>query len=221
MDTSRAEQAQAAMRGAVYGEVVNLSLLEMFTPGERVLDVGCGTGAWASALRAKGARHLVGIEISPIAADLAATRYDQVLRDPIEQTDLTGQAFDTIIAADVLELLVDPWEQLARWRGWVVAGGQLVVSVPNLQSAEIVTRLLRGRFAYRDGGGMMDRTHLRWFTHASMNDALLAAGWTAIVWGRPVLGKRRLADRLTGHTVTSFLQRQIQVIARSTPVGDG
>lgn len=205
------------MRSAVYGDVVNVPLLELFTPGERVLDIGCGTGAWASALRGRGARQLVGIEISPVAADLAASRYDEVLRDPIEQTDLTDRDFDTIIAADVLEHLVDPWEQLTRWRGWVVAGGQLVVSVPNLQSVDIVAQLLRGRFTYRDGGGLMDRTHLRWFTHASMNDALRAVGWTPIVWGRPVGGKRGLADRVTGRAITGFLQRQIQVVARWDP----
>lgn len=210
---TQAEQAQAAMRDAIYGEIVNHDLLRMFSPGDSVLDIGCGVGIWAAELRAKGARRLTGIEISPAAADEAATRYDEVLRDPVENIDLRGAEFDTIIAADVLEHLVDPWKQLASWRSWVRPRGELVVSVPNLQSIDILKHLLRGRFAYEDGGGMMDRTHLRWFTHASMDATMRDAGWRPIMWGRPMRGKRASADRLTQHVLTNFLQPQIQVIA--------
>jgi 2-polyprenyl-3-methyl-5-hydroxy-6-metoxy-1,4-benzoquinol methylase len=201
------------MRGETYGDVVNWRLLRLFAPGDAVLDIGCGTGLWADELRSRGASELTGIEIAPGAAAQASGRYDQVLRDPVEMIDLSGRAFATVIAADVLEHLVDPWEQLARWRQWVRPGGQIVVSVPNLQSVDILKRLLRGRFDYEDGGGMMDRTHLRWFTHSSMDKALRVAGWRPVAWGRPVDGRRAPVDRITGHRLAGFLQRQVQVVA--------
>jgi cyclopropane fatty-acyl-phospholipid synthase-like methyltransferase len=89
----------------IYGETVNLTLLEHVDPGPRVLDIGCGAGAWSEALRARGAKHLVGVEVSPAAADLAAARYDRVLSHSVEQLSLPSvgpEIFDTIIVADVI-----------------------------------------------------------------------------------------------------------------------
>ena len=166
-----AKLAQGSMRGRIYGEVVNTGLLDLFEPKRRVLDVGCGTGAWVPLLRRKGVENIVGIEFAVAAADQAERVYDRVVRQPVENVsldDLGAQPFDTIIAADVIEHLVDPWHELRRWTGWVVPGGQLVISVPNLRYFRLVSSLVQGRFDYSDEGGLMDRTHLRWFTRRSL-----------------------------------------------------
>jgi 2-polyprenyl-3-methyl-5-hydroxy-6-metoxy-1,4-benzoquinol methylase len=211
----QSEQVLTAMEDSVYGETVNSQLVELFEPGQRLLDIGCGAGAWAPELRAKGATHLEGIEFAGEAADVAESRYDKLHREPVERLDLTGSDFDTIVVADVLEHLVDPWTEMTRWRQWVKPTGQIVVSVPNLQSLELLRPLLRGRFTYVDGGGMMDRTHLRWFTHQSMTDALAEAGWRVTVVGRPRLGKRGQLSRLTAGRFDRMLQNQIQMVAVS------
>jgi 2-polyprenyl-3-methyl-5-hydroxy-6-metoxy-1,4-benzoquinol methylase len=212
-----AGQAQENMRDRVYGDVVNVPLLDLFEPGRRVLDIGCGTGTWAPNLRLKGAEEIVGVEFAPEAADRAAPLYDRLLREPVEGLelcDLTREPFDTIIVADVIEHLVDPWRELRRWTQWVGAGGQLVVSVPNLRHFRIVRSLLCGRFDYTDSGGVMDRTHLRWFTRASLASELLTAGWAPTTWGRPHAGRSRQLDRVTLGRVGDFLLPQLRVVSR-------
>lgn len=213
-NTSR---AQESMGGRIYGEVVNTGLLNLFEPQRRVLDIGCGTGTWAPTLRAKGADQIVGVEFATEAANQAELLYDRVVRGPVETIDLVdlgGQRFDTIVVADVIEHLVDPWRELRRWTEWVLPAGQLVISVPNLRHFRVVRSLLAGHFDYADEGGVMDRTHLRWFTRASLANELGLAGWQPVVWGKPDGARSRQLDRLTLGRFGDFLLPQLRVVAR-------
>lgn len=204
----------------VYGDIVHTALLDLFQPKERVLDIGCGTGAWVPDLRDRGATTIVGIEVAAARADRAELVYDRLVRAPVETVeldDLGSQPFDTIIAADVIEHLVDPWRELRRWTGWANAGGQLVVSVPNLRYFTIVRSLIRGRFDYSDEPGLMDRTHLRWFTRQSLTQDLVAAGWQPVAWGPPDRvdsARRRLVNRASRGRLGEFFTWQLLVVAR-------
>jgi len=211
-----AELAQEGMRSRTYGEVVNFGLLDLFEPRRRVLDVGCGTGAWVPELRRKGAQDIVGIEFATAAADQAELVYDRLVREPVEKValdDLGGQPFDTIIAADVIEHLVDPWRELRRWTAWAAPGGQLVLSTPNLRYFRLLDSLVRGRFDYSDEGGLMDRTHLRWFTQRSLANELELAGWQPVVWGTPDGRRSRLLDRASLGLLQDFLVPQLRAVA--------
>lgn len=204
------------MRGRVYGETINWRLLELFVPGPRVLDIGCGTGAWGSALRSRGARELVGVEIAPEAAGAARGLYDRVLETPSEDLDPDelGATFDTIIAADIIEHLVDPFDELRRWREWCYPGGELVISTPNLRHFRVLRELVaKGRFDYVEGGGVMDRTHLRWFTQASLAAALADAGWRVLRWGSLTTGKSGHLNSLSGGRLDGLLAPQIHLVA--------
>jgi 2-polyprenyl-3-methyl-5-hydroxy-6-metoxy-1,4-benzoquinol methylase len=208
--------AHAGMRDRTYGETVNHWLLELFVPGRRVLDIGCGTGAWAPYLRRGEAIELVGIEIAPAAADVARGRYDRILTTPSEELDpaALGGTFDTIIAADVIEHLVDPFAELRRWVKWCAPNGEMVISTPNLRHFRVLRDLAgRGRFDYVDEGGMMDRTHLRWFTEASLADALEEAGWRVRRWGRLSGGRSGRVNTLARGRLNGLLAPQIQVVA--------
>jgi 2-polyprenyl-3-methyl-5-hydroxy-6-metoxy-1,4-benzoquinol methylase len=200
-----------------YGQTSNEGLVRLMSPRGRVLDVGCGEGAWAPLLRARGAQWLVGVEPAPASCTVAETRYDRALAAPVEAVDLSdlgGERFDVIIAADVLEHLVDPWSQMSRWRGWIQPGGELVVSVPNLRDARLVWRLaVHGEFTYADSGGLMDRTHLRWFTSSSLRADLDAAGWRPVREGGAFGPLRRRLDRLTAGRMRGYLAHQLHVIA--------
>jgi 2-polyprenyl-3-methyl-5-hydroxy-6-metoxy-1,4-benzoquinol methylase len=209
-------RAHAGMRDRVYGQTINVWLLELFAPGPRVLDIGCGTGAWGPLLRSRGAAEIVGVEIAPEAASAAREVYDRILTTPSEELDLQqlGGTFDTIIAADVIEHLVDPFDELQRWGDWVSPGGELVISTPNLRHFRVLRDLVaRGRFDYVDGGGVMDRTHLRWFTEASLASAIERAGWHALRWGRLATGKSGRLNSIAGGRLNGVLAPQIQLVA--------
>jgi methionine biosynthesis protein MetW len=144
--------------------------------GASILDVGCATGSLATLLRdARGAR-VVGIEPDPVRAALAAQRGIEVrvgvLSPPLAQTLGT---FDVVIYADVLEHLPDPLGELANALPHIKPDGVLIVSVPNVAHWSVRWSLLRGRFTYEETG-IMDSTHLRWFTRDSILALLSKAG---------------------------------------------
>ena len=82
---------------------------------------------------------------------------------------------DCLIFGDVLEHLVDPWAGLARSARLVRDGGQILACIPNIQHYSVIVNLLRGRWDYQDEG-LLDRTHLRFFTLASIRDLFVRAG---------------------------------------------
>jgi 2-polyprenyl-3-methyl-5-hydroxy-6-metoxy-1,4-benzoquinol methylase len=193
-------------------------LLDLLGPlSGGVLDVGCGVGAWADELRAAGAQRLTGIEPAEAAADRARTRYDIVRAEPIELLELDalgGEPFAHVIAADVLEHLVDPWRVLRALHGWSLPAATLAISVPNARNFRLSLALvLGGRFTYRTSG-LMDWTHLRWFTRASLEDALRLSGWEPQRWRWVTAGKSRLLGSATRGASDPFLAPQIQVVAR-------
>ncbi len=147
-----------------------------------VLDVGCGAGRLGAALRAAG-RRVIGIELDPMQAARARTCLDHVLVGDVETMDLPFPpgTFDCVVCADVLEHLRNPWEFLARCRELLTPGGTLVVSIPNIQFVGVLGELAQGRFTYR-AAGILDRTHLRFFTKMELDRALRRAGFAARTW---------------------------------------
>ncbi len=147
-------------------------------PGCRVLDVGCDTGRFGEALRQHKQCIVHGIEPCPAAAEQARQRLDAVFDHPVmDERSFEGLGpYDRVLFLDVLEHLVNPWSVLRGVRGILSPGGMVVVVVPNISHIHVVRRLLRGRFDYTDGG-IMDRTHLRWFTRNSLVAALADAGF--------------------------------------------
>ncbi len=142
-----------------------------------VLDVGCSRGATAAALRARGAKRIVGIEPDPEDAAAAARAYDRVLCARLEDVgeDFAGR-FDAILFGDVLEHLADPSDALVRVRPWLSEEGVLVASVPNAGHWAIVDDLIRGRFDYVPYS-LLSGTHLRFFTRSTLTDLFEASGY--------------------------------------------
>ena len=137
----------------------------------RVLEVGCGSGATLGWLRQEyHTGRTVGIEIAEAAAEKARSFADEVHCLDFERHDLPGgaQKFDLILCLDVLEHMVDPWAVVDRLaKQYLEVGGTLLVSLPNVRHYSVVLPLLfGGRWDYQDAG-LLDRTHLRFFTKAS------------------------------------------------------
>lgn len=141
-------------------------LLSMVPAGSRVLDCGCAGGFLASALRRK---HCVvdGVEFEPEAAAkarLVCRRvYEVSLEEPRLAAALHEQQYDRIIFGDVLEHLRDPEVVLASTVSHLAPGGRVLVSIPNIAHWRVRKSLLLGRFDYEEFG-LLDRTHLRFYT---------------------------------------------------------
>ncbi len=146
--------------------------------GKRILDVGCAGGALGLALRRAGASEIVGIEALPEVAAEARRKLHHVLVADAESLELPfdDEAFDCIIFADVLEHARDPWAMLAAFRRYLKANGQIVASIPNFRFYAVIARLVFDRWRYAESG-ILDRTHLRFFTLPTIREMFSGAGY--------------------------------------------
>ena len=150
-------------------------------PADRILDVGCGSGRTLADLRAAGAcRWTAGIELVPQAATGARQAgIDVVIEGNVEECeierDFAPRSLGAILCLDVLEHLIDPWTTVRRLSALLTPNGVLIASLPNVRNTAVVFPLLfRGRWSYRPFG-LLDRTHLRFFTRETAV-ALLETG---------------------------------------------
>lgn len=157
-------------------------LVAHIAPQSTVLDLGCGTGALGRWLQANGGCTIDGVTLSDQEASAAKTSYRTVAVDNLDTVDLAThfgqQRYDFIVCADVLEHLANPARILAQCRSLLAPNGALLVSVPNASYAGLIAELMQGRFDYRDEG-LLDRTHLRFFTQATLLEFLNDNGWPA------------------------------------------
>jgi 2-polyprenyl-3-methyl-5-hydroxy-6-metoxy-1,4-benzoquinol methylase len=144
-----------------------------------LLDVGCGHGSLAGEIASRG-YEVWGIEQSEFAATRAAKKIDRVI-----QADLTDQKsvsneigskkFDQIVFSDVLEHVYDPLTVLRSYLPYLKPGGQVLISLPNVVNWHTRLSILFGRFNYQDSG-VLDRTHIRFFTFNTARRMVQAAG---------------------------------------------
>lgn len=145
------------------------------------LDVGCGNGEVGRALMMdQKVEAFDGVELDPDAASRAEGVYRRVWTGTVESALSSpgsfSEPYDLILCADILEHLVDPWAVLTQLTAHLAPGGTVVVSIPNLKFAPVIMNLVfRGRFVYR-GEGVLDRTHLRFFTRGSLEPMFAEAG---------------------------------------------
>ncbi len=182
-----------------------------------VLDVGCGEGNYAVYLKKRGAAFIAGVEIDSEAAAAARKKMDFVYAGSAEEKLPFEQGqFDLIICADVLEHLIDPWEALRNLKKLLVPDGHLLVSMPNLRYAPVLYNILiRGLFRYKISG-VLDYTHLRFFTLSTMKELIEESGFEIVKLGRPAKDKIYLGlNLLTLGLFNDFLTMQYYILARS------
>ena len=144
----------------------------------RILDIGCGTGAMGRGIRTRwGDVHLVGIEKDPARAFGARAYYDRVVEADaaLWKPDFAAESFDAIILADVLEHVENPAMLLKRYVPFLSSHGVMVLSVPNIRYHEVLSGLAQGRFDYQEQG-ILDRSHLRFFTRKTLVELLESSG---------------------------------------------
>lgn len=194
-------------------------------PGNRVLDLGCGSGAMSALIRSQGkAAEIWGVEKFPEAAARARAcgALDKVLDGDLEKLieALPHNHFSHIIAGDILEHLVDPWQVCAALRACLVPGGTFICSIPNIRNLSFILALtFKGRFEYRDSG-VMDRTHLRFFARTDVQELFAQAGFSDIEIG-PVRPKKRLSWRIGRALFGDLVIKGFLVTARNPSKPDG
>jgi len=171
------------------------------------------------------------------AAVIAAPAYDRIVVGRFEEIDfgkscIDPRSFDTIITADFLEHLVNPWKALQRLRPLLRHGGALYASIPNARNLSLLANLARGSWPYK-GSGIQDVTHLRFFTRSTLVEMLMETGWavdeirdnpdtrlSAMFQGRDLSAIRTInaeslsLQNLTHEDVTDLLAEQFFVRAR-------
>ncbi len=149
-----------------------------------VLDVGCGAGAFGAGLKAEWNRQgrtlaVWGVELDTAAAARAAEVLDRVIVGDagVVLADLPAGGFDTVILNDILEHVVEPEALLRSLRPLLTTDGCVVASLPNVRHfPNVVNLVIHGRWDYTDEG-ILDRTHLRFFTRSSMVDLFTGCGF--------------------------------------------
>jgi len=142
-----------------------------------VLDVGCGAGGLSFNLKRRQNVVVHGVELISTAAEHARTHLDKVWNSTIEDAlpELPDSYYDCIVVADVLEHLIDPWTALNTLKEKLAAGGKIVASIPNIQNWGVLASLIEGEWNYMREG-ILDRTHLRFFTRKSVEELFWNAG---------------------------------------------
>jgi 2-polyprenyl-3-methyl-5-hydroxy-6-metoxy-1,4-benzoquinol methylase len=170
-----------------YHQYVNMHLIHfMSIIPQRVLDIGCAGGKLGTVLKAKfPGLYVAGIEPDKAAAATASYYLDKVITGTFESVDfkdhnLTPHFFDTVILADVIEHMYNPWEIMILLKKWITPDAHIFLSIPNIQNLRILLDVYQyGRWDYQTQG-LLDFTHIRFFTRQSIIQFLIDTGYQLI-----------------------------------------
>lgn len=144
-------------------------VVALVEPNVTLLEIGCATGYVTRHLKENMGCRVTAVEVNEESAEQARPYADRLIVGDIERPETWEQIkgpFDYALCGDVLEHLTDPWEVVRRIRGVLSPNGYVVASIPNIAYYKVRKQLLLGRFDYAEDG-VMDRTHLRFFTRQS------------------------------------------------------
>jgi len=165
------------------------ALVRWIRPGTAVLDVGTAGGALGQYLSERRECVVDGIDVDIAGAALARRHYRRVVVADLERSDLASlfppASYDYVVCADVLEHLRQPLRVLLAARRLLREGGHLLISVPNVAYAPLLAELLGGQMRYRPVG-LLDESHLRFLTRASLARLLEEAGFSSAALARVV-----------------------------------
>ena len=176
--TVQAEQSVDQQRPRIYRNAGNRELVDLLGgPHTAILDVGCGAGDNAAEIRRRfPGTQIFGITHSEPEAELARRHMTACWVADLEHglpSEAKQRAFDAVIFSHVLEHLRDPAPIVAQASDLLTTGGACVIAVPNVLAWNQRIKFLSGRFEYEQHG-IMDETHLRFFTYRTAVKYLMA-----------------------------------------------
>lgn len=187
-----------------------------------VLDVGCGEGRLGEKLKKAGVKEVIGIELNIKAGKKAKKVLNHVYIGDVEKVSFPFKKkhFDCMICGDILEHLIDPCSVLIKLQRYLKNDGILIASIPNVGHYTIIYRLILGRWDYQSSG-ILDKTHLRFFTLKTIKALFNEAGYDIIKIKRNYLYSK-LIKIITLNLIKLFKRYstyQYIVIARKSCAG--
>ncbi len=189
----------------------------------RFLELGCGSGGFGALLReTRHDAHIIGVEIHPKSAEEARKRLDDVIEQPVEIALelIPAGSVDCVICNDVLEHLVDPWSVLLQIKRVLQPHGSVVSSIPNVRHFPVFKNYFLGGDWRYEKWGVLDRTHLRFFTISSIERMFSETGFRTTliegIFGEPLPWKAALLNRLLGGKLTDMQYERFACVARPT-----
>ncbi|MGP1516945.1 MAG: glycoside hydrolase family 99-like domain-containing protein [Ottowia sp.] len=230
-----------------YHRLIRQELIDLFSsPRKRVIEIGSSGGYTGQYCKEKfpGVEYW-GFELNKAAARESLGRIDKVVCGKFEEQDLTllglePHSIDGVVLGDVLEHMYDPWHTLTALLPWLSADAEVIVSLPNLRNLWLLNEIAEGRFSY-DANGLLDVTHIRFFTLQEINTMMATTGYLieqggmsldarlqhfftqyqaqcARLHGRPCdFRYRSITLRATGETLAELCARQFIFRARPRP----
>ncbi len=186
--------------------------------GKSILDLGCGNGMLAAELNNPG-REILGLELDIVDATEARARGINVICGNVEEAvQLTlGRKFDVVIAADILEHLANPKNLLRNFRNLLSQpSGYAVISIPNVANITVRIQLLFGKFNYTSRG-ILDNTHLRFFTKESLTKLLLESELEIIEYEFSSMPIEMITEGRIPSSLSSLLQYILRFATRAFP----
>ena len=195
--------AQYQKKAPKYFSAARADYVAEIPPGlNRVLEIGCADGMTGLLAKQQGkAAFYCGVELFPDAARNAKDRIDEIIVGDIEKIDRLPwpeNSFDFLIMSEVLEHLTDPSRVLTKLRSYLRPGGRVFASSPNVSHYHIIAMLLKGDWRLTEMG-VMDRTHLRWFTPKTYAELFTESGYIVerVQAVSPLTKKAEIANLLT------------------------
>lgn len=190
-------------------------ILRYIKPNSRVLEFGPASGYMTRYMTERLGCQVWCVELDEEMAQIAAAYCQKMIVADIETEEwlqeLDGQFFDHIIFADVLEHLREPQQALAKIRAFLGAGGTLFTSIPNVGHNAVIMQLLQDHFRYHPTG-ILDDTHIRFFTRESIENLLHDVRFIPIkwlgVWAEPQYTEFQEDYHAFPETVQAYLQRR-------------
>ena len=208
-------------------EAINTTVLNCVpNSAKRILDIGCGSGSLGKQIKLKLACEVVGITHSEKEAEFAANSLDHVLVKDLNNFDSTAlDQYDCIICSHILEHLYQPDKFLHNVMGNLAVNGVLIIALPNILHWKQRLEFLKGDFKYTDGG-LMDRTHFRFFDWDTAFDLVQNSGFRVISREAdgyfPLPGIRKLIkpfaltiDRAATRVMPGLLGTQFIIVAQA------
>ena len=189
---------------------------------KKILDVGCAGGSFGALLKLEKQAEVWGIEHHLETAERARKKLDRVIVGDIESGDLSlpTSYFDCIVFNDALEHFRDPWDVLVRISENLIPGGYVVASIPNIRHFEVMKDLLIRREWRYVQAGVLDKTHLRFFTDRSMVDLFTQSGYdvetVSGINGKAFPWKFSLLNRILLNALDDMRYVQFACVAKHT-----